>query len=729
MNYQEFLESKIKKIQDSGFTVSEDKINPILFDFQNYIVRKALLKGRFAIFADCGLGKTFMQTEWAYHVTKHTQKPVLILAPLAVAGQTIIEGEKLGIKIERLKADVFGEGIYITNYDQLKNIDCSVFGGVVLDESSILKNFNGALNNLIIDNFKSTPYKLACTATPSPNDDIELGNHSEFLGYKTRKEMMSVFFTTDKSIISGSKYKLKNHAVNDFFAWINNWAVMLEKPSDLKFKNTGYNLPRLNIIEENIKTKVTDFEHGELVKNNRVSATTYNKELKNTAEIRMKRVVEIVKNKSDEQILIWVNRDIEADILRKLLPEAIEVRGSDKPEYKENKLLGFAKNEFRILITKKKIAQYGLNYQNCHCQIHASLDFSFESMYQAIRRSYRFGQKKQVDCYLITIDSMGNVKKAIERKQEQFNRMRREMIKNLNSSKKELKKIKRQEFKDDNFHLIKGDSTKLIKELADNSIDFSFFSPPFAGLYVFSDSPQDMSNCQDYNEFITHFEFLVKELYRVMRSGRMVAMHLMNFTTLKGADGYYSIINMRDDIIRLFQKHGFYFHAETSIKKSVTAAAVRTKNHQLMWGTTKKNSLIVRPGMSDYIIVMRKDQQVDIEKPVCRNITFDQWCKYAEPIWEDIEESDTERYRDAKDGKDEKHITPTQIEPIKRVLNLYTNEGDTCYTPFSGSGTELKQFIKHGCYGIGHELKESYYNHSLKICKAESENKQQMRLF
>jgi len=731
-DYIEFLETKQKKTIESGFDVKESELNPMLKPFQKYILIRALKLGKFALFSDTGTGKTFMQLEFARMVSEKTNKPVLILAPLAVSGQTIREGEKFGIEVIKWDGKNINP-IQISNYEQLKNIDCSVFSGIVLDESSILKNYNGTTKQMIIDNFKNTPFKLPCTACGSPNDDLELGNHAEFLNVMSSQDMRAIFFTTEKSRTEGNKYRLKKHGIADFFAWVNSWSIMISKPSDLGFNDEGYNLPKLNTIERSVDVDMTDFENGALFKNTAVSATVFNKELKLTANERMQEVAKIVnEEKPTETFLIWVNRDIEADMLRKLIPEAIEVRGSDKIEDKESRLLGFANNEFRVLITKKKIAQYGLNFQYVRNpnMIFASLDFSFEGIYQALRRMYRFGQTKQVNAYIITIATMENVKKAIDEKEYKFNRMRTNMIAEMNNNRSyEIKDIDRVEFKADYYQVVKGDSTTLIDEIENDSIDFSFFSPPFSNMYVFSDAPQDLSNCTNYDDFIKHFEFLIPKLYRIMKSGRMVAMHVMQTTTLKGADGYYSIVDFRGDLIRLFQKHGFYFHAETTIRKDPQLAAVRTKNHQLMWGTTKKNSLISRPGLADYIIVMRKGKDVDIEEKVNRGIPFDAWCKYAEPIWDDINESDTLKYRDAKDSKDEKHITATQLEPIKRLMMMYTNPGDTCYTPYSGSGTELYQFLKYDCKAIAHELKESYFNQSVKNAKIAMVEKTQLKMF
>ncbi|HEX8331904.1 MAG TPA: SNF2-related protein, partial [Segetibacter sp.] len=497
LTYDDFLKNKVKYFEASGFEVSEDELNPLLKPFQKWCVQTALKKGRYAFFEDCGLGKTFQQLEWANHVVKHTGKPVLILAPLAVSAQTIQEGEKFGIKVIKYEdflsfAHELESAIYISNYEQLDNIYCSVFSGVVLDESSILKNYEGSIRNQLIEQFKDTPYKLCCTATPSPNDPMELGNHSEFLNAMSRSEMLAMYFVHDGG--ETAKWRLKGHSINRFWQWVSTWAVMLSKPADIGYDNAGYELPPLNYIEHQIATGKRD--NGLLFNDVAISATNFNSELRQTKEHRLNKAAEIV-NGSTEQFIVWIKQNEEGEYLRKLIPGAIEVKGSDTPEYKEKMLLGFANSEYRVLITKSKIAQFGLNFQSCHNQVFASLDFSFEGLYQSIRRSYRFGQTKPVNIHMITTDTMRNVIQSIQNKQKQFEEMQKQMQHNMNNC---FKEEIHNAFKDqttvstESFTLMKGDAVQRIKEIEDESIGFSIFSPPFAELYTYSDSLEDMGN-------------------------------------------------------------------------------------------------------------------------------------------------------------------------------------------------------------------------------------------
>lgn len=417
MNYNEFLEYKLKSTIRSGFEIDESYLNPILFPFQKYIVKKALSHGRFAIFSECGTGKTLMQLEWAKHVVSNTNEPVLILCPLAVGLQTIEEGKKLNLSVSKLFESESPDKIYITNYEQIENIN-QQFVGIVLDESSILKNFTGATKKKLMEYFSNTPYKLCCTATPSPNDDMEMCNHAEFLNQGRREEILAMYFTHDGG--ETAKWRLKGHAQKMFWNFVRSWAVMCSNPSDLGFDGSAYVLPKLNLIDRVVSVPVRE---GKMFNDVTVNATNFNAELRITLINRMDEVVNIVNNSVDN-FIVWVKQNVEAEFLMNKLNGAKEVHGSQPTELKENILLGFAHNDFRVLVTKTKIACYGLNYQNCHNQVFASLDFSFEQLYQAIRRSYRFGQLHPVNIYIITTDTMQNVITAIKHKQEQFENMK-----------------------------------------------------------------------------------------------------------------------------------------------------------------------------------------------------------------------------------------------------------------------------------------------------------------
>jgi DNA modification methylase len=707
-SYLSFLEQKQKAHIFSGFDVNEKELNKLMFDFQKFIVKRALKAGKYAIFADCGLGKTLMQLEWANKVNQYTNRPVLILAPLAVAGQTVNEGAKFYIDVCRY--DGSNSPIQISNYEQLENIDTSIFSGVVLDESSILKNFEGATKKLILDLFAKTPYKLACTATPSPNDPMELGNHSEFLDVMSRNEMLAMYFVHDGG--ETAKWRLKGHATKLFYQFIGSWAIMLNKPHDIGFEMPGFNLPSLNLIEKQIKTPKRD--NGSLFNDAIISATNFNSELRLTKTQRLDEVVRIIKSKPDENFIVWIKQNEEGEMLKKLLPEAKEVKGSDSNEWKEKTLLGFANDEFQILITKTKIASFGMNYQNCRNQIFASLDFSFEGLYQAIRRSYRFGQKNEVNIYLITTDTMSNVNQAINNKQKQFEVMQDEMGKavnaNLNGKLMNTADFDITEEKNEWYKIKRGDCVQLISELENESIGLSVFSPPFAELYTYSSHLEDMGNSKDYNEFLHQFSFLIKELHRVMKQGRNVCVHCMDLPIQKGKHGFIGLRDFSGLLLKAFEDAGFIYASRVTIWKDPVIEMQRTKALGLLHKQVKKDSTMSRVGIPDYVMIFRKDgERTD---PVTNTgIPVDLWQKYASPVWMDIDYGNTlQGFRNGREENDEKHICPLQLDTIERLIHLYSNKGDTVFTPFMGIGSEVYQAVKMERKGIGFELKESYFD-------------------
>lgn len=729
-NYNDFLKSKQKKLIHSGFEVNESNLNKSMFDFQKFIIKRALKAGKYAIFADCGLGKTFMQLEWANHVTKQTNKPVLILCPLAVSGQTIAEGERFGIEVQKLKSNVFGQGIYIINYEQLENIDCSVFSGVVLDESSILKNFTGVYKNLIIEKFSNTNYKLACTATPAPNDLNEIGNHSEFLDVMDANDMRMRWFVRDEGM---NNYRLKGHAESDFYGWIASWASVLRSPSDIGFDSNGYDLPSLNYFEKQVITGKKD--NGKLFNDNSVNATDFNKELRLTIIPRLELVSDIVNN-SNEPFIIWVNQNEEEDKILSLIPDAVNVRGDMKPEIKEKRLLGFANGEFRVLVTKKKIAQFGLNYQHCRNQIFASLDFSFEGLYQSIRRSYRFGQKNEVNVYLITTDTMTNVIQSINFKQNQFNKMMEQITQNVNAKEYGLKfDYNRREVKTDEYHIINGDSCDLIKEIPSNSIDLSVFSPPFSTLFTYSDNIRDMGNCVSDEEFFEQQKYLLTELYRIIKPGRLVCVHSKDLARYKNSSGFSGMWDFTGEYHRAMEAVGFKYHSKVTIWIDPVLEMQRTKTQRLLYKQVTSDSSYTGIGMPEYITIFRKwegneDEWTPITNKTKENFDLNTWQKWASPVWMDIKRTNVlNNYKGARNEKDEKHIAPLQLDIIERCIALWSNKGETIFTPFLGIGSEVFQAVKMGRKGIGFELKESYFDLAKKNIASVVIEKNQQTLF
>jgi len=415
LDYATFLKNKEFKIDSVGLDVEREELHETLFDFQKDIVKWALKKGKAAIFAGTGLGKTLMQLEWARQVHERTGHNVLILAPLAVASQTVREASKIDLSVTHIRQNNVTDGINITNYEQLHNIDTSKFGAIVLDESSILKNFTGKVRTQIIDEFRDTPYKLACTATPAPNDHMELGNHSEFLGIMSGYEMLSMFFIND---FKEKQWRLKGHAADKFWEWVSGWAVMITKPSDLGYEDGAFDLPPLNMKEVVIPSEAENSLLPEVAQ----TMLERRRARRESISDRVNKAAEIV-NSTDEQFLIWCDLNDESEMLTKSINGAIEVKGSDTVEHKEKTMLGFASGEVSRMVSKPSIAGIGMNFQSCRNMVFVGLSDSFEQIFQAIRRSWRFGQKREVNVYIVISEREGAVLQNIKRKEEEFNQM------------------------------------------------------------------------------------------------------------------------------------------------------------------------------------------------------------------------------------------------------------------------------------------------------------------
>lgn len=430
-SYNDFINNKAFIVESCGIAVNNSELNSNLFEFQKDIVRWALAKGRAAIFADCGLGKTLMQLEWAEQIRKRIGGNILIVAPLAVSIQTKEEGLKFGINVNICKSqnDIRGDMINITNYEKLNRFVGNQFKAIILDESSILKAFNGKIRNEIINMFQKTPYKLACTATPAPNDYMELGNHSEFLGVMTRSEMLSMFFVHDGG--QTSKWRLKGHAQDLFWEWVASWSVVIDNPVNLGYTDVDYTLPKLTI-----KQVIVD---GDEPICDVLSLAERRDARRDSIEQRCKVAADYVNN-SDEQWLVWCDLNSEADRLHRLIDHSVNVQGSDTPEHKTKSMSDFASGKLKYLITKPKIAGYGMNWQKCHNMIFVGLSDSFESYYQAIRRCWRFGQINDVNGYIIISAKEGTVKANIEHKQAENEIFKRELVKYTKEiTKRELK--------------------------------------------------------------------------------------------------------------------------------------------------------------------------------------------------------------------------------------------------------------------------------------------------
>lgn len=754
-DYQNFLLSKVTRQKPAGFEPGPLPVG--LFAWQADIVRWACRLGRAAIFAGCGLGKTLMQLAWADQVRQREFGNVLILTPLAVGPQTVEEAKRFGIENVRLVSrgsEVTRNTIAVTNYQKLLagHFDPTAFQGVVLDESSILKSYMGKTKRLLIEAFEGTPWRLCCTATPSPNDTTELGNHAEFLGAMTSSEMLSRWFINDQA--HTGEYRLKHHAAADFWQWVASWAVSVDRPSDLGYPDDGFELPPLDIQEHVVgvdlsRRDLVDGEQRLLLPDDCLTATTLHREMRQTARDRAAKVAELVATKPNRPWIVWCNTNYEADALTAAIPECVEVRGNDPDTEKERKLAAFSSGSVRVLVSKPSICGFGMNWQHCSDVAFVGLSYSHEQFYQAIRRCWRFGQRSPVFCHVVIAETEGEVLTIIKRKKTEHHTMRESMRQACGADqvrqtgpRRELTPVVRDVASGNGWTLHLGDCVDICRELPSDSIDLTVFSPPFCSLYIYSDSLADMGNSGDDEEFMRHFGYLAPELLRVTVPGRLCAIHCKDLPRYAGRDGTVGLKDFPGQIVSLFESVGWSYHSRVTIWKCPVVERERTNNNGLLHKTLKRDSSQVRQGTADYLVVLRKPPSDGLlsAKPIERTGGLDRyvgdqdprsgdgkahpsphsrkssddpalaiWQRYAEPVWWDIDQMDVLNYTLGKSEKDEKHICPLQLGLIRRVVDLWSRPGETVLSPFAGIGSEGTVAVQEGRRFVGVELKPSYW--------------------
>ena len=427
--YADFLASKGRQVEMLGSPCLPSDVHPTLHPWQSEIVCWAVETGRAAIWADTGLGKTFMQVEWA----RLSGSTSLIVAPLAVCAQTVREAHKLGVGAHYVRHgdEITGPGVWVTNYEMVRYFPANMLDAVVLDESSILKNSSGAMRNLLIEHFRPVPRRLSCTATPAPNDPEELTNQAEFLGVISRAEMLAAYFVHD----SDAGWRLKGHARRPMFKWMASWALAIRMPSDLGYPDDGYVLPGLEIHSHLLAVDVVP--DGQLFATEIGGVGGRAAVRRATLDARVGRVAELVAAESAEPWILWCGLNDEADALAKSIPGSVNVHGSMTPEDKADLLLGFADGEFTVLITKPSMASFGLNYQHCARVAFVGLNDSYESYYQSIRRCYRYGQKRIVHAHVVLSDLEGQIASNVRRKETEAGRGTGELVAAIQQAKKE----------------------------------------------------------------------------------------------------------------------------------------------------------------------------------------------------------------------------------------------------------------------------------------------------
>jgi len=733
MTYADYLAAKRVHTHDAGFAVDELDAEQHLFHWQASIVKWALDRGRSCVFADTGLGKTRMQTAWAHEVAKHTGGRVLLVAPLAVAAQTVREAAAIGITIKHAHEaeDAADAHLVITNYERLDRFTGLGWSGVVLDESSILKSYDGKFKQRLVEWAATVPYRLAATATPAPNDVDELLNHAEFVGTITRSEALALYFTQDGN--TTTSWRLKRHATGPFWDFVASWAVALRKPTDFDANESddGYDLDPLevhhHVVDVDEYAGETLFAVAAQTMIERRRART------NTIDERVRQVAAIVAEQPDEQWVVWCDLNAESEALARAIPGAVEVAGSHTEEHKTRAMLGFADGAVRVLVTKPSIAGFGMNLQRCARVAFVGLSYSYEQFYQAVRRCHRYGQTRPVHVHIVTTPLDGAVVTNIARKQREASRMTDELIRRVNTARHAHRRApyEQDDATGDGWRLLLGDCVERIAELDDDTIDLSVFSPPFPGMYVYTDSERDMGNVASIDELIAHYEYLAPELLRVTKPGRTCAVHLAQGVTHKWKDGVSGRTDFRGRVIDAMTSAGWTFYGEVTIDKNPQVKAIRTKDRGLLFKSLATDSSVMRMAQADYLIQFVKPG--DNADPIRAGrsdkygnpngwITEEEWIEWAAPVWYSahrgmpggIRETDVLNVAQARDEKDERHLCPLQLGVIERCVKLWSNPGDVVLSPFAGIGSEGVGALRYGRRYVGIELKRSYFESAKK---------------
>lgn len=703
-DYKDFLASKEAAALAYGKEVEPAALHPMLFGWQKDLVRWAVRKGRAALFADCGLGKTAMQLEWA----KQLDVPTLILTPLAVATQTVREGVKFGIPVQyvRRQEDVTAK-IVVTNYEMLAKFNPTHFEAIILDESSILKSFEGKTRTKLIEAFRETPYRLCCTATPAPNDHAEFGNHAEFLGVMTRTEMLASFFVHDDA-----GWRLKGHAHEAFYRWLASWAMSLRTPSDLGYPNDGFALPPLEILPIICPT---DYHPPDQLFYTGLKGISDRAQVRKvTLHDRIFRTVQLVNRDKEHQWILWCGLNAEGWSLFRLIEGATLIEGRMPESTKEEKVDLFLSGQARVLVTKPSITGFGLNLQNCAHMAFVGLSDSYEQYYQAIRRCWRFGQNEPVKAYVVLADVEEPIYHNVLRKEEEAKIVGDELIANVTEFEKaEIGQVRSQDTyvqdtaTGNGWTLNLGDSTEWLPEIEPNSIALSIFSPPFLSLYTYSASSRDLGNSRTSEQFWTHLRFIIDELLTVTMPGRNACVHVAQVPALLVKDGYIGLKDFRGQTILAFEAGGWIYHGEVCIDKDPQAQAIRTHSKALLFAQLKKDASWLRPALADYILIFRKPGDNPI--PIVPHLSNDEWIEWARPIWYGIRESDTLQAAAATSPQDERHICPLQLGTIERCVKLWSNPGELILDPFAGIGSTGFEALRARRRFLGIELKCTYW--------------------
>jgi hypothetical protein len=721
--YGDLIDRREAALLARGSGIEPGDMPEHLFRFQAYAARWALRRGRAAIFGATGTGKTLIEMEWARQVGG----VVLLFAPLAVGEQIARMAVEFDAGPARVVSDgsELAAGLNIANYERLHRFTPDDLDGLLLDESSILKAFDGKTRRELTEFGLQVPMRLAATATPAPNDYEELGQHAEFLGVLTAREMLAMYFTQDGN--TTTRWRIKGHARQAFWRWVSSWGLAFTGPADLGFSEEQARsvLPPLRTVPVVVAAKDPHVT-GTLFAGEAQTLIERREARRNTLVERVAATAALVAAEPDEQWLLWCDLNVESEALTKAIPGATEVKGSDTREHKREALLGFADGTVRILVSKTSIAGFGMNWQGCARMAFVGLSDSFEKFHQGKARCHRFGQKREVVVYVVTADAEGAVVRNIERKERQMTEMMAELVANVGRTGEHVAARSGRDHDDaegDGWRFMLGDC---VGRVEDESVGLVVFSPPFPSMYVYTDDPRDMGNVADVEAMIEQFSFLVPELLRVLMPGRSCAIHLAQAQTRKRDGGEIGLRDFRGATINAMIAGGFTFYGEATIDKSPQVKAVRTKDRGLLFKSLANDSSMMRMAQADYLLQFRKpgENPNPIRAGISEKygnpdgwITAEEWIEWAAPVWHratpehptGIRETDTLNVAIAKDSDDGRHLCPLQRGVIERCVKLWSAPGELVLSPFGGVASEGAEALLLGRRSVAVELKRSYW--------------------
>lgn len=722
-----------------------------LFDYQAWIVDMAVRRERFAVFSMTGTGKTAILLDWCRLVGDQHHGRTLIVSPLNVVGQTIGEasrfyGDSLPVADLRDRADLdrwltTGVGVGITNYEKIEGVESALpVDAVVLDESSMLKQSMGARRTAMMKAFRGLRWKLCCSATPAPNDRVEYAEHAFFLDQvRSTREFLAAWFVN-----RDGDWQLKGHAETAFYRHLAAWSVFMRQPAAFGFEDHSSEMPPLEVLYPAVDLTVEQQEHarghekgtqsslfgvqvGGVVSRTKVMQIAHGfvydggKVADRFPSHKPVFIADLVNDRHpDEQVIVWVTFDEEGDQLARLIPGAVHLSGKTARVVRDATIEEFRVGRGpRVLLLKPSMFGYGLNLQSCHVQVFSSITDSFERFFQAVRRSHRYGQTEPVTVYVPLTGLDEPMCQNVMSKQAtwEFDAARQEqayvdILRPRDTTERRTFVTEPQpiigETRTDRWTMIHADSIAHMPTMERHSMDMAVFSPPFANLFTYSSAAADMGNVHSDTEYRLQWKFFAEELLGVMKPGRVVAVHVMDIIRFAGQHGVRHTYDYPSDVRAGMEDAGFLYRARISVDKDPQVQAVRTKDANLLFVTLKRNALDSHPQAAEFVLVFTAPGEA--ETPVhADDVTNREWIEWAHHIWRGIRETDVLNAAIAKENNDDRHICPLQLPLIERCVRLWSNQGETVFSPFAGIGSEGWESLAWNRRFYGVELKESYY--------------------